>query len=70
MRSGRQPHSFTVKSSKPRWIREQRPSEKELLESLCSEIQSLRHHSKLFETQYRSLQRYYHSLSRQVIPWI
>jgi|GEM_PF-3645078 len=69
MRSARKPYSLTVKSSKPRWIREQRPSEKELLESLCSEIQSLRYHSKLFEIQYISLQRYYHSLSRQVIPW-
>jgi len=56
-------------SSKPKWIRQQKPSEKELLESLCSEIQLLKEHSKLLETQYQSLLRYYHTLSRQMITW-
>ena len=53
--------------SKSFWIREQRPSEKELLESLCNEIQTLTHESKYFEIQYRTLLNYYRGLSHQMV---
>ena len=69
MHSERQSYVIKIESSKPRWTREQRPSEKELLESLCNEIQLLRYHSNMFETQYKSLQNYYQSLSRHIITW-